>query len=49
MADVFDAVTSERYHATAVPPHEGVEIIRAGAGTAFDPQVVDAFLQVLGD
>ena len=38
VADVFDAVTSERYHAPAVPPAEGVEIIRAGAGTAFDPR-----------
>jgi HD-GYP domain-containing protein (c-di-GMP phosphodiesterase class II) len=45
VADVFDAVTSERYHAPAVPTHEGVEIIRAGGGTAFDPAVVDAFLE----
>ena len=44
VADVFDAVTSERYHAPAVPPAQGVELIRAGTGTAFDPQVVDAFL-----
>ena len=44
VADVFDAVTSERWHAPHVPPHEGVEIIRAGAGTAFDPVVVEAFL-----
>ena len=44
VADVFDAVTSERYHAPPVPPAQGVELIRAGSGTAFDPQVVDAFL-----
>jgi HD-GYP domain-containing protein (c-di-GMP phosphodiesterase class II) len=44
VADVFDAVTSERYHAPAVPSAQGVELIRAGTGTAFDPQVVDAFL-----
>jgi hypothetical protein len=44
VADVFDAVTSERYHAAAVPPAEGVEIVRAGAGSEFDPAVVDAFL-----
>jgi HD-GYP domain-containing protein (c-di-GMP phosphodiesterase class II) len=48
VADVFDAVTSDRYHAPAVPPQEGVEIIRTGAGSAFDPQVVDAFLEALG-
>jgi response regulator RpfG family c-di-GMP phosphodiesterase len=44
VSDVFDAVTSERYHAPAVSPHEGVEIVRAGVGTSFDPTVVDAFL-----
>ena len=47
VADVFDAVTSERYHARAVPPAEGVEIVRAGSGSAFDPQVAQAFLDAL--
>jgi HD-GYP domain-containing protein (c-di-GMP phosphodiesterase class II) len=47
VADVFDAVTSQRYHAPAVPAAEGVEIVRAGAGSAFDPRVVDAFLDVI--
>jgi HD-GYP domain-containing protein (c-di-GMP phosphodiesterase class II) len=44
VADVFDAVTSARYHAAAVPPREGVEIVRGGTGSAFDPAVVEAFL-----
>jgi HD-GYP domain-containing protein (c-di-GMP phosphodiesterase class II) len=44
VADVFDAVTSERWHAPAVLPAEGAEIVRAGSGTAFDPQVVEVFL-----
>jgi len=47
VADVFDAVTSARYHAAAVPPREGVEIVRAGAGSAFDPAVVEAFLAAI--
>ena len=47
VADVFDAVTSERYHARAVPAAEGVEIVRAGAGTAFDPSVAAAFLEAI--
>jgi len=47
VADVFDAVTSERWHAPAVPPRQGVEIIRSGAGSAFDPAVVEAFLDSL--
>jgi HD-GYP domain-containing protein (c-di-GMP phosphodiesterase class II) len=44
VADVFDAVTSARWHAPPVPLAEGLEIVREGSGTAFDPQVVDAFL-----
>lgn len=49
VADVFCAVTSERFHASAMPRHEGVELIRAGSGSAFDPAVVEAFLDVARD
>ena len=48
VADVFDAVTSERFHAHALPRDEGIELIRAGSGSAFDPTVVAAFLDVAG-
>jgi HD-GYP domain-containing protein (c-di-GMP phosphodiesterase class II) len=48
VADVFDAVTSDRFHAPALPRHEGVELVRAGSGSAFDPAVVEAFLDVAG-
>ena len=48
VADVFDAVTSERYHARAVPKREAVEIIRTGAGSSFDPVVVEAFVEAVG-
>jgi HD-GYP domain-containing protein (c-di-GMP phosphodiesterase class II) len=47
VADVFDAVTSERYHAAAASAHEGAGIILAGVGTAFDPRVVDAFVRAI--
>ena len=47
VADVFDAVTSERYHQPAVPAQEGAGIILAGSGSAFDPQVVDAFVDAI--
>ena len=47
VADVFDAVTSERFHAPAVPKREGVEIIRTGAGSSFDPVVVEAFVEAV--
>ena len=48
VADVFDAVTSERFHARALPRDEGIDLILAGSGTAFDPAVVEAFLDVAG-
>ena len=47
VADVFDAVTSERYHSPAVSREEGVEIIRDGAGSLFDPMVVETFLETI--
>ena len=46
VAEAFDAMTSERYHARAVPPDVAAEIIRSGSGSEFDPAVVDAFLAV---
>jgi HD-GYP domain-containing protein (c-di-GMP phosphodiesterase class II) len=46
VADVFGAVTSERFYAQALPRHEGIELIRAGSASAFDPAVVEAFLDV---
>jgi HD-GYP domain-containing protein (c-di-GMP phosphodiesterase class II) len=49
VADVFHAVTSERYHAHARPRRWGIEMIRAGSGSAFDPAVVEAFLDVVAD
>jgi HD-GYP domain-containing protein (c-di-GMP phosphodiesterase class II) len=48
VADVFDALTSERYHAPAVSRHQGLATVLAGSGTAFDPKVVETFLVVAG-
>ena len=36
-------LTAERVFASARPPHEGVRIIRDGAGTLFDPELVGIF------
>jgi HD-GYP domain-containing protein (c-di-GMP phosphodiesterase class II) len=47
VADVFDAVTSERYHRPAGSPDDGIDTIRAGGGSAFDPLVVEAFLDAV--
>ena len=47
VADVYDAVTSERVYAPARPPHIGVRIIREGRGKAFDAEVVDIFSRIV--
>lgn len=43
VADVFDAVTSNRVYRTAMLPHEGLEVLYAGAGTLFDKKIVELF------
>ncbi|MGH2996438.1 MAG: HD-GYP domain-containing protein, partial [Gaiellaceae bacterium] len=43
VADVFDAVTSERIYQRALGPEEARAILAAGRGTLFDPVVLDAF------
>ncbi len=43
VADVFDAITSERPFAPAQPTHVAVQTILAGAGTQFDPVICDVF------
>ncbi|MCA0971752.1 HD-GYP domain-containing protein [Halobacillus litoralis] len=43
VADVFDAVTSNRVYRAAMLPHEGLEILYSGAGTLFDQEMVEAF------
>jgi HD-GYP domain-containing protein (c-di-GMP phosphodiesterase class II) len=47
VADVFDAVTSERAYHPAAPQHVGHEVINAGAGTQFDADVVEIFNKVV--
>jgi putative nucleotidyltransferase with HDIG domain len=44
VADVYDSLTSDRPYRKAMSPFEAKEIIVKGAGTDFDPKVVDAFL-----
>ncbi|HYB62597.1 MAG TPA: HD-GYP domain-containing protein [Methylomirabilota bacterium] len=43
VADVYDALTSDRPYRKAMPPLEAREVIVKGAGTDFDPDVVAAF------
>ncbi len=44
VADVYDSLTSDRPYRKAMSPFEAKEIIGKGAGTDFDPRVVEAFL-----
>jgi len=46
VADVFDAVTSNRPYRTALPVEAAREEIARGRGTHFDPQVADAFASI---
>jgi len=46
VADVFDAITSNRPYRTALALDEAREEISRGIGSHFDPAVVEAFLRV---
>jgi hypothetical protein len=46
VADVYDAIISARVYKPALPHEEAVRIMRKRRGTYFDPDVVDAFLEV---
>lgn len=47
VADVFDAVTSNRVYRDAMLPHEGLEILYAGVGNLFDQKMVEAFRKTI--
>ena len=46
VADVYDALISKRVYKEALPHEEAVDIMRRGRGTHFDPDMLDAFLQI---
>jgi putative two-component system response regulator len=49
VADVFDALTSERPYKRAWEVADAVEFLKKGRGTHFDPACVDAFLRAWTD
>jgi putative two-component system response regulator len=49
VADVFDAVTSERPYKPAFPNEEAFQLLRDGRGAHFDPRVVDVFFERLNE
>ncbi len=46
LADVYDALISKRVYKPPTPHTKAVEIIKEGRGTHFDPDLVDAFLDI---
>ncbi|WP_242856629.1 HD-GYP domain-containing protein [Butyrivibrio sp. AE2032] len=47
VADVFDALTSQRVYKPAFPLDKALDILREGSGTQFDPKCVEALLDNL--
>lgn len=49
VVDAYDAMTNNRPYRKAMPHAEAVAELRRCAGTQFDPQLVEKFLQLLAD
>ena len=49
VADVFDAITSKRHYRDKMPIKNVLNIISEGAGSHFDPDLVDSFLKITLD
>jgi two-component system cell cycle response regulator len=49
VCDAFDAMTSDRRYTRSRSRDEAIAELRREAGSQFDPQVVDAFIQVASD
>lgn len=47
IADVFDAMTTDRVYRRRVPPHIGLRHLREGGGRLYDPFLVEQFCQRL--
>ena len=49
IADVFDALTSDRVYRRAYQPEEAFDVLREGRGTHFDAELLDLFLDAQDD
>jgi putative two-component system response regulator len=49
IADVFDALTTDRVYRKAFPVMEALEVLRQGRGTHFDAVMLDAFFDTLDE
>ncbi len=48
VADSYDAMTTHRPYQQALEPSRAVASLRSLSGTAYDPKLVDAFVQMVG-
>ena len=48
VVDVYDALLSKRVYKPAIPHGAALSMIREGAGTHFDPAIVDGFFEIAG-
>ncbi|HHT49696.1 MAG TPA: HD domain-containing protein [Firmicutes bacterium] len=46
IVDVYDALRSKRVYKDAISHEESIQIIREGSGSFFDPDIVEAFLEI---
>lgn len=44
LADVYDALTTNRSYRDQIMPHEAIEYLRDSEGISFDPEIADVFL-----
>ena len=49
IADVYDALVSERPYKKPFTHEQAVEVIKDGSGTHFDPKIVEVFLNITED
>ncbi len=47
IADVYDAMTSEKYHRRSYCPHQAVELLMARGGEYFDMEILNYFLSAI--
>jgi response regulator RpfG family c-di-GMP phosphodiesterase len=45
VADVYDALVSDRVYRKAMPREEAIALIKDGSGTQFDPRIIEVFLE----
>ncbi|MBM7582703.1 diguanylate cyclase (GGDEF)-like protein [Caldicoprobacter guelmensis] len=49
VVDAYDAMTSDRVYRKAMPREKAFAELKRNAGTQFDPQVVEVFLELFGE